>query len=42
MIDLNEFRITFDVYKSNNTYPETHYILMTARKLEDIKEVRVS
>lgn len=41
MINLKEFRITFDVYKSNNEYPETHEIPMTAKTLEDALEMFV-
>lgn len=35
MINLKEYRITFEVYKSGNEHPETHEIPMIARTLED-------
>ena len=35
MISLKEYRITFEVYKSDNEYPEIHEIPMAAKTLED-------
>lgn len=35
MINLKEYRITFEVYKSDNEYPEIHEIPMVAKTLED-------
>lgn len=35
MISLKEYRITFEVYKSDNEYPEIHEIPMVAKTLED-------
>ena len=35
MISLKEYRITFEVYKSGNEYPEIHEIPMVAKTLED-------
>lgn len=35
MISLNEYTITFEVYKNNNEYGEIQEIPMTAKTLED-------
>lgn len=35
MISLNEYTITFEVYKNNDAYGELQEIPMTAKTLED-------
>lgn len=35
MISLKEYHITFEIYTTNNGYPEVHEIPMVAKSLED-------